>query len=69
MMDNPPNKRSAETHQLIPPHCDFPKLQSQQTNYLLDQRLQALKKTFLKDYGFIERLYRTRILTNNQSRR
>ncbi len=31
-----------------------------QTNYLLDQQLRALGKTFLKEGGFTERLYRMR---------
>jgi len=30
------------------------------TNYLLDQRLRALEKEFLKEGGFKERLYRVR---------
>jgi len=29
-----------------------------QTNYLLDQQLRALKKEYLKEGGFTERLYR-----------
>ena len=32
-----------------------------QTNYLLDQQLRALEKQFLKEGGFTERLYRTRL--------
>jgi len=32
-----------------------------QTNYLLDQQLRALEKMFLKEGGFTERLYRTRL--------
>jgi len=32
-----------------------------QTNYLLDQQLRVLEKAFLKEGGFTERLYRTRI--------
>jgi four helix bundle suffix protein len=32
-----------------------------QTNYLLDQQLRQLEKQFLKEGGFTERLYRTRI--------
>jgi restriction system protein len=31
-----------------------------QTNYLLDQQLRALEKTFLEEGGFTERLYRVR---------
>ncbi len=31
-----------------------------QTNYLLDQQLRALEKSFLKEGGFTERLYRMR---------
>lgn len=33
-----------------------------QTNYLLDQQLHTLEKAFLKEGGFTERLYRTRLL-------
>ncbi|MDA8241145.1 MAG: four helix bundle suffix domain-containing protein [Nitrospiraceae bacterium] len=32
-----------------------------QTNYLLDQQLRALEKEFLKEGGFTERLYRSRV--------
>ena len=32
-----------------------------QTNYLLDHQLRVLEKAFLKEGGFTERLYRTRI--------
>jgi restriction system protein len=32
-----------------------------QTNYLLDQQLRTLDKSFLKEGGFTERLYRTRV--------
>ena len=39
-----------------------------QTNYLLDQQLRTLEKEFLKEGGFTERLYRTRIQTRNRSR-
>jgi len=31
-----------------------------QTNYLLDQQLRQLEKTFLEEGGFTERLYRER---------
>ncbi|MBI2448099.1 hypothetical protein HYV44_00865 [Candidatus Microgenomates bacterium] len=31
-----------------------------QTNYLLDQQLRALEKSFLEEGGFTERLYRER---------
>jgi restriction system protein len=34
-----------------------------QTNYLLDQQLRALEKTFLEEGGFTERLYRVRSQT------
>jgi len=39
-----------------------------QTNYLLDQQLRTLEKEFLKEGGFTERLYRTRIQARNRSR-
>jgi four helix bundle suffix protein len=39
-----------------------------QTNYLLDQQLRTLEKVFLKEGGFTERLYRTRIQARNRSR-
>ena len=39
-----------------------------QTNYLLDQQLRALEKTFLQEGGFTERLYRTRSQVRNRSR-
>ncbi len=32
-----------------------------QTNYLLDQQLRALEKSFLEEGGFTERLYKTRV--------
>jgi len=35
---------------------------------LLDQQLRALEKEFLKEGGFTERLYRTRIQARNRSR-
>jgi restriction system protein len=37
-----------------------------QTNYLLDQQLRTLEKTFLNEGGFTERLYRTRLQIRNQ---
>ena len=40
-----------------------------QTNYLLDQQLRTLEKDFLKEGGFTERLYRTRIQARNRGRR
>ena len=36
-------------------------ISSHQTNYLLDQLLPQLEQAFLKDAGFTERLYETRI--------
>ena len=39
-----------------------------QTNYLLDQQLRTLEKEFLKEGGFTERLYRTRIQARNRGR-
>ena len=39
-----------------------------QTNYLLDQQLRALEKTFLHEGGFTERLYRTRSQMRNRGR-
>jgi restriction system protein len=40
-----------------------------QTNYLLDQQLRTLEKEFLKEGGFTERLYRTRIQARDRRRR
>jgi len=40
-----------------------------QANYLLDQQLRALEKEFLKEGGFTERLYRTRIQARDRGRR
>ncbi|MBC8431748.1 MAG: four helix bundle protein [Desulfobacterales bacterium] len=39
-----------------------------QTNYLLDQQMRALEKEFLKEGGFTERLYRTRIQMRNRKK-
>ena len=40
-----------------------------QTNYLLDQQLRTLEKEFLKEGGFTERLYRTRIQARNRGKK
>lgn len=40
-----------------------------QANYLFDQQLRTLEKDFLKEGGFTERLYRTRIQARNRGRR
>jgi len=40
-----------------------------QTNYLLDQQLRALEKEFLKEGGFMERLYRTRLQGRDEKKR
>ena len=37
-----------------------------QTNYLLDQQLRQLEQAFLKDGGFTERLYKTRIASRGR---
>jgi four helix bundle suffix protein len=39
-----------------------------QTNYLLDQQLRQLEQQFVKEGGFTERLYRTRIEARKQRR-
>jgi restriction system protein len=39
-----------------------------QTNYLLNQQLRASQKEFLKEGGFTERLYRTRLQMRNRGR-
>jgi restriction system protein len=39
-----------------------------QTNYLLDQQLRALEKEFLKEGGFTERLYHTRLQARQKKR-
>ena len=40
-----------------------------QTNYLLDQQLRTLEKAFLKEGGFTERLYRTRIQARSRGKK
>ncbi len=40
-----------------------------QANYLLDQQLRALEKEFLKEGGFTERLYRTRLQARERKRK
>ena len=40
-----------------------------QTNYLLDQQLRILEKAFLKEGGFTERLYHTRLQMRNRRRK
>jgi four helix bundle suffix protein len=37
-----------------------------QTNYLLDQQLRQLEQAFLKEGGFTERLYKTRIASRGR---
>ncbi|MFC1896699.1 four helix bundle suffix domain-containing protein [Thermodesulfobacteriota bacterium] len=39
-----------------------------QTNYLLDRQLRTLEKDFVKEGGFTERLYRTRLQARIRSR-
>jgi len=39
-----------------------------QTNYLLDQQLRTLEKEFLKEGGFTERLYRTRLAARERKK-
>jgi len=40
-----------------------------QTNYLLDQQLRTLEKEFLKEGGFTEKLYHTRLQMRNRRRK
>jgi four helix bundle suffix protein len=40
-----------------------------QTNYLLDQQLRVLEKAFLKEGGFTEKLYHTRLQMRNRRRK
>ncbi|SPD73549.1 conserved hypothetical protein [uncultured Desulfobacterium sp.] len=40
-----------------------------QANYLLDQQLRVLEKSFLEEGGFTERLYRTRTQMRNQGKK
>ena len=40
-----------------------------QTSYLLDQQLRVLEKEFVKEGGFTERLYRTRLQARSQRRK
>jgi len=40
-----------------------------QTNYLLDQQLRTLEKEFLKQGGFTERLYHSRLQMRNRKRK
>jgi restriction system protein len=40
-----------------------------QTNYLLDQQLRVLEKAFLKEGGFTEKLYHTRLQMRNRRKK